>query len=85
MKDVEVIVKILKKGDKVSSIYPIDNGFCITVLKDNGEAYVCCVIRDEKGIPRLEKNLSIKVTFGDFEVESKVPSADGTNIDVGTF
>lgn len=85
MEKAEVIVKILKKGDKVSSIYPIDNGFCITVLKDTGEAYIYSVVRDEKGILRLDKNLSIKVTFGDCEVESKVRIADGTSIDVGAF
>jgi hypothetical protein len=84
MKNAEIIVKILKKGDKVSSIYPMDNAFCITVLQKSGEAYVCSVIRDEKGLPRLEQPLPIKVTFGDFEIESKVLGADGNNIDITT-
>ena len=85
MKEPEIIVKILKKGDKVLSIWPSDNGLCISVIKKNGEVYIWSIVRDEKGLPRLKPSPTIKITYGDSEIESKMEVADGTKVDVGTF
>ena len=86
MKQPEIIVKILKKGDKVLNVWPSDdNGLCIAVLQKNDEVYICSIVQDEKGLPRLEQSPAIKITYGDFEIESKMEVTDGTKVDVGTF
>lgn len=80
MKDAEITVKILEKGDKVLNILPKDNGLCIVVQKQSGEAYLYSVELDKDGSPRLKPTPDIKITF--FEdgfplVQGKAITADG--------
>ena len=67
-----IMVKILREGDEVLNVLPNSSGYCISIRR-NKEVYVYSVTLDENNLPRIDKNNSLIITFGDDEVQASIP------------
>jgi hypothetical protein len=71
-------IRILDKGDKVIGFH--ENK--IAVQKKSGEAVLYLLEEDENGFPRISREKSCMVTFGNCEIESK---SNKNDVKVTTF
>lgn len=83
--EAEIVIKILQKGDKVLNTWFNDDCLYISVLKKNEEVCIWTVVKDEKGMPRLQQSPVFKITHGNHVVETKVLGADGTDYRATSF
>lgn len=67
-------IKVLRKGDEVLQIDWSDaETLRFAVRRKNGEVDLYSLILDEDGLPRLDREHHLKITFGKDEVEMVKP------------
>lgn len=79
--DNNLIVKILKKGDNVLSIFEINNEVNVSIQRKNGVVDVYSIEYKNK-IPRIVGKWTIG--FGDEEIELDINNGD-SNVKISTF
>jgi hypothetical protein len=73
----EAIIKILKKGDEVISVFPYGESFAVGVRRKSGIVDITIITRDSQDFPIIGERITIgegsdaiEVKAGEFSVES---------------
>ncbi len=69
----EIKIKVLKKGDKVNSVFPYGEGFAIAIERKNGDVDVVLIEKGADGAPRVGNKILIRE--GDDIVEAHAGQA----------
>lgn len=68
-------IGILQKGDDVLNVWSSDPSVLKVAVKNKkGEVHIYSVAIDEQNIPRLEKNNTLILTYGDGMVTTEIPA-----------
>ena len=73
--------EVMKKGEEVLFI----NDRFVAIKQKNNDVRLLPLFFDENGLPRIDKENEVIITYGNGEVKSSVIDEDGEVIDVITF
>lgn len=55
-------IKILKEGEEVLSLWPIDSGYNVAIKNQKGEVHVISISLDENKMPRIKTTPNLLIT-----------------------
>ncbi|QSV64881.1 MAG: hypothetical protein HEQ26_21160 [Dolichospermum sp. DL01] len=81
-------IKILKEGEEVINLWPIDSGYHVVIKNQKGEVFVISINLDENKMPRINQTPNLVITHIDetnvMEVSTVKETSQG-KVKVTTF